>query len=68
MPYPLPKDADPAKAQTHVYGFLLGTVKPDGQIDFAFHKLNESDVPASVVARYKPAFVHWCFAENSSAH
>lgn len=66
--YPLPKDVDPAKAQTDVYGFLLGAVKPDGQIDFAFHKLNESDVPGSVVARYKPEFVHWCFAENSSAH
>jgi hypothetical protein len=68
MRYPLPKDIDPAKAQTDVYGFLLATVKLDGQIDFAFHKLNESDVPASVAARYKPEFVHWCFAENSSNH
>jgi hypothetical protein len=58
----------PGQSTNGRYGFLLGTVKPDGQIDFAFHKLNESDVPASVVARYKPAFVHWCFAENSSAH
>jgi hypothetical protein len=68
--YPLPKgtNPDPAKAQTNVYGFLLATVKPDGQIDFAFRRLNESDIPGDVVQRYKSEFVHWCFAENSAAH
>lgn len=67
--YALPKESASAHAsQTDVYGFLTGSVKPDGEIQFAFQQLNESDVPAKVVDRYTPAFVHWCFAENSTAH
>ncbi|MFZ3379260.1 MAG: hypothetical protein WA193_06505 [Candidatus Acidiferrales bacterium] len=64
--YPLPPEKVDAKAaETRVYGFLLGTVQPDGEINFTFHNLSESDVPAAIVERYKPEFVHWCFAENS---
>jgi hypothetical protein len=64
--YPLPPEKVDAKAAaTNVYGFLLGTVQPTGEINFTFHQLNESDVPTSVVETYKPEFVHWCFAENS---
>ena len=66
--YPLPPHARSARAaQTNVYGFLTGTVNPDGQIQFKFHELKESDVPGDVVQRYTPDFVHWCFAENSEA-
>ncbi len=66
--YPLPPHARSARAaQTNVYGFLTGTVNPDGQIQFKFQKLKESDVPSDVVQRYTPDFVHWCFAENSEA-
>jgi 3',5'-cyclic AMP phosphodiesterase CpdA len=63
-----PHQADAIAAETNVYGFLLGTVKPDGEIDFRYQHINESDVPAYVVDKYKQDFVHWCFAENSSAH
>ncbi len=63
--YPLPADAADAKqAETNVYGYLLGTVGPDGSIAFEFNRVAEGDVPAPVVARYKADFVHWCFAEN----
>jgi hypothetical protein len=66
--YPLPPHARSARAaQTNVYGFLIGAVNPDGQIQFKFQKLKESDVPSDVVQRYTPDFVHWCFAENSEA-
>ena len=66
--YALPKSAADAKAaQTNVYGFLLAEVKASGEIQFTFKRLQESDVPAAVVDRYKPEFVHWCFAENSMA-
>jgi hypothetical protein len=51
-----------------VYGYLLGTVKPGGEIDFTYQKINEPDVPAYVVDKYKQDFVHWCFVENSAAH
>jgi hypothetical protein len=63
-----PEKVDAKAAATNVYGFLLGTVQSTGEINFAFHQLNESDVPQSVVATYKPEFVHWCFAENSASH
>jgi hypothetical protein len=63
-----PEKVDAKAAATNVYGFLLGTVQPSGEINFAFHQLNESDVPQTVVETYKPEFVHWCFAENSASH
>jgi hypothetical protein len=66
--YPLPPNAGSARAaRTNVYGFLTGTVNPDGRIQFKFHSLNESDVPGNVARRYAPDFIHWCFAENSEA-
>jgi hypothetical protein len=63
-----PEKVDAKAAATNVYGFLLGTVQPTGEINFTFHQLNESDVPPAVIETYKPEFVHWCFAENSVAH
>jgi hypothetical protein len=42
-------------------------VKPSGEIQFTFKRLQESDVPTAVGDRYKPEFVHWCFAENSAS-
>ncbi|HET6142861.1 MAG TPA: metallophosphoesterase [Candidatus Acidoferrales bacterium] len=66
--YPLPSGSGDAHiAVTNVYGSLLATVKPNGEITFEFQKLEESDVPAQVTARYGKDFVHWCFAENSQA-
>lgn len=66
--YALPPDhAGATAAETHVYGYLLGTAKPGGEIDFAYRRINESDVPAYVVDKYKQEFVHWCFAENFAA-
>lgn len=66
--YPLPQDSSNAHAAvTNVYGFLLGTVQPDGEIHFAYQKLDETEVPAAVKERYTPEFVDWCFQENSSA-
>lgn len=67
--YPLPPDWKDARvAETNVYGFLVGTVKAGGEIRFDYQKLAESDVPPAVVERYTQQFVHWCFAENSTAH
>lgn len=64
--YVLPNPA-PAGAMTNVYGSLLGSVQPDGGITFSFQKVDEPDVPAAVVSKYGQDFVHWCFAQNSSA-
>ncbi|HVA95835.1 MAG TPA: hypothetical protein VNI36_13135 [Candidatus Dormibacteraeota bacterium] len=66
--YALPPDSSDAhEALTNVYGSLLGTVQPDGKINFKFEKLEESDIPAAVTSRYGKDFVHWCFAENTEA-
>jgi hypothetical protein len=66
--YSLPPGASDARAASiNVYGSLLGTVQPSGEIGFKFEKLAETDIPAPVTARYGKDFVHWCFAENSLA-
>ncbi len=62
--YALPTPS-PSVAMTNVYGSLLATVSRDGQIKFAFQKLNEGDVPAAVTRRYGQQFVHWCFVNNT---
>lgn len=63
--YDLPKDVKPGpSARQDVYGYLLATVKQDGQIDFDFKELKESDVPNEVRQRYPSSFPNWCFAHN----
>jgi Calcineurin-like phosphoesterase len=64
--YALPPGSSDARgALVNIYGSLLGTVHPGGEIDFEFQQLRESDTPASVTSRYGKGFVHWCFAENT---
>lgn len=64
--YPLPDNATEAiRAVDNVYGYVLATVQPDGQIQFHFHPIVESQVSASVVQEFTPQFVNWCFTENT---
>jgi hypothetical protein len=64
--YQLPDIASGArKAITNVYGTLIGTVLPGGEIRFTFQEVREPDVPAAVSARYGREFVHWCFEQNT---
>jgi hypothetical protein len=66
--YPLPPNTSDAHgALVNTYGSLVGTVQPSGEINFQFEKIEESDVPETVVGRYGHEFVHWCFVENSRA-
>jgi hypothetical protein len=66
--YPLPPNATDARVSlVNVYGSLLATVHTDGEINFEFQKLSESDIPNAVSSRFGKDFVHWCFAENSRA-
>ena len=65
--YMLPPDAPRAKeARTKVYGFLLGTVRTDGSIDFKFEEIKRPDTPAAVSKRYTPEFVDFCFDKNTN--
>lgn len=52
-------------ARTNVYGYLLGTVNPDGSIKFEFHELQANDVPSDVSARFDNGLVNWCFQKNT---
>ena len=62
-----PNTSDAHGALVNVYGSLVGTVQPSGEISFEFAQLAEADIPEQVTARYGHDFVHWCFAENSQA-
>jgi hypothetical protein len=67
--YPLPPNARDAKAaKTNVYGYLIGTVNPEGKaagtIDFKFEELKEDSIPQDVVQRFSKPFVHQCFIGN----
>jgi hypothetical protein len=63
--YSLPKNAPPG-ARTDVYGYMVATVAADRRgIDFEFEQIQPSDIPASVLDRYPPSAVAWCFAHNS---
>jgi hypothetical protein len=67
--YSLPQDAHRAKeARTKVYGYLLGTVHPDGKIDFKFEEIKKSDTSAAISQRYTPQFVDFCFDKNTTFH
>jgi hypothetical protein len=62
--YNLPRPS-PKVAITNVYGALVATVRPGGEIRFEFEQLRESDVPPATTARYGQDFVHWCFVNNT---
>jgi hypothetical protein len=66
MRYPLPPDVSRAKeARQKIYGYLLGTVHPDGAIDFTFHEIKRDAVPEAVAQRYSPQFADYCFNGNT---
>jgi hypothetical protein len=68
-----PGSSQAAFAKTHVYGYLLASVAPQGAggkdpIHFAFKELNEDDTPREVAAKYGADFVHHCYAENAQGY
>lgn len=45
----------------------IGTVSPDGTVDFAFQEIAKTDVPAAVVVEHcSQALVDQCFDGNCS--
>jgi hypothetical protein len=62
--YKLPQTAEQG-AREHIYGYVQGTVNPDGAIDFALHELTERDL---IDARWPNApldAIHWCYVHNA---
>lgn len=65
--YRLPIDHAAAKiATTDVYGYLLGTVSPEGHVTFAFRPILPGDVLPETRSRFGDDFVRQCFAENKN--
>jgi hypothetical protein len=63
--YPLPPQAKRAReARSRVYGFVLATVRPNGEIRFEFKEVRRGDIPGPVVQRYTQEFVDYCFDKN----
>ena len=65
--YPHPPTVPPAPARTilDTYGYLLGTVSAEGNIEFTFQEIHESDVPQYVRTRYTAKTLPFCFEHNS---
>jgi hypothetical protein len=51
-------------AQSHIYGYLIGSVARDGQIQFVFHALSEVELEQASHPDYAPDDVHACFEGN----
>jgi len=67
--YRLPSSVAGAKqARTDVYGYLLGTVQPSGEIHFAFKEVQPANIPPQVRERYGNKQVQACFEENKSTY
>jgi hypothetical protein len=64
--YELPDGVTPGpNTKTSVYGYLLGTVSPNGSIAFKFRELTVDDIPDDVITRYSKSFVEdFCFKKN----
>jgi len=63
LPEGIPKDI---RAETVVSGFLLGSVAPNGEIQFEFQKVVPSEVPRVVRDLFGDKFIEACFTENKS--
>jgi hypothetical protein len=64
--YRLPETAIPGPMnRTDVYGYLIGTVTPNGAVTFEFHAITSNDIPPEVVKKYSKNFIDtFCFAAN----
>ena len=61
--YSLPQGAD-KDSKTYIYGYLQGTVHPDGVIDFALHEVGEEDLIHSRWPSAKLSAIKDCVDNN----
>jgi hypothetical protein len=63
--YKLPPEATPAQhAQTNVYGYMIATVTPDGEVSFEFQTLSLDDLRAINGSAYPDPLIRWCYENN----
>lgn len=63
--YKLPAETTPAQhAQTNVYGYMIATVKPDGETSFNFQRLSLDQINAVAGGHYPEPLIRWCYENN----
>ncbi len=61
----LPPEATPAQhAQTNVYGYMIATVTPGGEVSFAFQRLSLDEIRAVSGSAYPEGLIRWCYDNN----
>ncbi|HET7872832.1 MAG TPA: hypothetical protein VFL42_10005 [Terriglobales bacterium] len=66
MRYALPPGFERAEdARQNVYGYLLGSVRGDGSIDFKFQQLEPDGIHRLADPRFGAEFVDYCIKKNS---
>jgi hypothetical protein len=68
--YRLPARPSGSKGEgiTDVYGYVLATVYPSGEILFNFKHISELQARETAERRYSPAFIHECFIGNKTEY
>ena len=64
--YNLPAVTAPG-SRTNIYGYMQGTVRTDGTIDFALHELSENDLLQAKWPNASAAAIHECVVGNSDS-
>jgi hypothetical protein len=63
--YKLPSETTPAQhAQTNVYGYLIATVTPTGEVSFEFERLSLDNLRAISGKAYPDPLIRWCYENN----
>ncbi len=63
--YKLPPETTPTQhAETNVYGYMIGTVRPDGDLSFQFERLSLDDLRAASGKAYPEPLISWCYENN----
>jgi len=61
----LPPEITPAQhAETNVYGYMVATVSPQGDVSFDFRRLTIDDLRAINGSTYPGPLINWCYEYN----
>lgn len=63
--YKLPPETTPAQhAETNVYGYMIATVEPGGEVSFQVERLSLEDLRSVNGTAYPDALIRWCYEQN----
>ncbi len=63
--YKLPAETTPAQhTQPNVYGYMIATVTPAGEVSFEFERFSLDDLRAANGTAYPDPLIRWCYENN----